>query len=136
MATIIFEDFCKLAYSSSNYNNIDVIVEIVSRNMDGVGGHCVLIRRLEDEDTVIGEFPVNKGLIERIDVPHGQGKQFYSVELNYSLLENTTLRENEFGDFVLPGAGSYQVISRFVINFFSHPSQKKFLSEIRRIQKM
>jgi len=137
MTTIIFEDFCKLNHRvDDGFSSIDVIVEIVSRNRDGVIGHSVMIRRLEDEDTVIGEFPVKKGLIKGIGMPHGEWYQIYSVELNESLLENTTLQKNGFGGFVLSWTAKYQVIYQFVINFFSHPSQKKFLSEIRRIQKM
>jgi len=124
MANIIFENFCKLG--KTNWT-LDVIVEIVSRNIEGVNRYSVVIRKHEDEDFVFGEFPVKKGLIDGFNYH----KHTWSVILNQNFLEKTSMQD-VYGRYTYK---RYEVNS-FKINFFSQSSQQKFLSEIRRIQKM
>jgi len=130
MSNIIFEDFCKFG---DNYhgNAVEVIVEIVFRNIEGVNRYCVLIRKHEDEDTMIGEFPVKKGLIVGYHTQFGD-IQVYPVSLNSNLLEKTIMQKAYPGRYILYGKG----VNNLNIYFFSLSSQKKFLSEIRRVQKM
>jgi len=123
MANMIFENFCKLN------SFIDVIVEIVSRNIEGVNRYSVLIRKYEDEDFVFGEFPVKKGLINGFNTLNGI---IWQVNLNMNLLEKTSMQKNYSGRYFFSGAG----VNSFTIQFFSDSSQQKFLSKIRRIQKM
>ena len=101
----------------------DVIVEIVSRNIEGVNRYSVLIRKHEDEDFVFGEFPVKKGLIVGFNTINALNWQ---VILNMNLLEKTSMQMDYY-------SGRYTSLT---IQFFSDSSQQKFLSEIRRIQKM
>jgi len=129
MSNIIFEDFCK--FGDNYHYAVEVIVEIVFRNIEGVNTYSVLIRKHEDEDTVIGEFPVKKGLIVGY---HTQLADFqsYPVTLNSNLLDKTIMQKECAGWYILYGKG----VSNLNIHFFSQSSQKKFLSEIRRVQKM
>jgi len=131
MSNIIFEDFCK--FGDNYHYAVEVIVEIVFRHIEGVTRYSVLIRKHEDEDTVIGEFPVKKGLIVGYH-GHTQAGEFqvYPVSLNSNLLEKTIMQKAHPGRYTLYGKG----VSNLNIHFFSQSSQKKFLSEIRRIQKM
>lgn len=116
MTEVLFEDFCRLRQLDRGNNSFDddVTVEIVSCNKDGVLVHSVLIRKHEEEH-MIGEFPIKKGLISKFGVTVRDGAQIYPVELN--------------GKMVC-------VNLQYEISFFSHSSQKSFLSEIRRIQKI
>jgi len=127
MSNIIFEDFCKFG-DYYNKDAVEVIVEIVFHDFEG---YRVLIRKHEEEDFVIGEFPVKKGLIvgyhTQLDVV-----QSYTVTLNSNLLEKTNMLKNRYGQCFLNGVHC----KNLKIHFFSQSSQKKFLSEIRRVQKM
>jgi len=130
MSNIIFEDFCK--FGDNYHYAVEVIVEIVFRHIEGVTRYSVLIRKHEDEDTVIGEFPVKKGLIVGYHTQLGD-VQSYPVSLNSNLLDKTIMQKRDYdGRYILYG----KVVSNLNIHFFSQSSQKKFLSEIRRIQKM
>jgi len=89
MANIIFENFCKLGKNRT----FDVIVEIVSRNIEGVNRYSVLIRKHEDEDFVFGEFPVKKGLIVGFNTINALNWQ---VILNMNLLEKTSMQKDYY----------------------------------------
>ena len=116
---IHFEDFCtlrRIPHGKDYSRDYDVIVEIVSRNTDGVLVYSVQIKQLEDEGVVFGDFPVKNGLIKKFGVSVRDGAQIYPVELNGNII--------------------YNYSEQFQIDFFSHSSQKCFLSEIRRLQKI
>jgi len=124
MAINIFESFCKLNDTHGRIG-FDVIVEIVSRYIGGVNRYSVLIRKHEDEDFVFGKFSVEKGLIKGFS-------RNETVSLNMNFLEQTSMHRVFDGHYNFSGG----TVDFFTIQFFSDSSQQKFLSEIRRIQKM
>ena len=76
----------------------------------------VLREAFEDERVVFGDFPVKKGLINKFGVSVRNGAQVYPVELNGNII--------------------YYYNEQFQLDFFSHSSQKCFLLEIQRLQKI
>ena len=91
----IFEDFCHLhlrfQYGSQirplqHDEEVNVIVEIVSLINARTTQYHVIIRRHDDEDKVIAEFEVKKGLITNFLCSNVDGVTFYSVMLNSEML--------------------------------------------------
>ena len=120
MADVHFEDFCKCYaydYDITRGEDFDVIVEIVSSITDGVTRHSVIIREHENENFVIREFLVEDGLVRTFGVA---GVTYFTVDLKGSKLVKTNMRRN---------------YAFYKIAFFPQSSQKKFLSEIRKLKK-
>merc|ERR1719342_1421362 len=118
MTNMIFENFCKLNMA------FDVIVAIVSRNIEGVNRYSVLIRKHEDEDFVFGEFPVKKGLINGFNTNREGRIDWHAlcwpVFFNMNLLEKTSMQESYSGSYTFSGA----IVDSFTIQFFSDSSQQ------------
>ena len=142
----IFEDFCHLhlrfQYGSQNRplqhdEEVNVIVEIVSHINARTTLYHVIIRRHDDEDNIIAEFDVKKGLITNFLSSNVDGVTFYSVMLNSEMLSKPFKGPSDDWNWKenlgLPDSISQEY---FEIKFVAQSTQQQFLSQIRRLQEI
>ena len=101
----------------------------------GTTQYHVIIRRHDDEDNVIAEFEVMKGLITNFLCSNVDGATFYSVMLSSEMLSKPFKGPS---DDWKENLGLHVSIRQeyFEIKFVAQSTQQQFLSQIRRLQKI